>query len=112
MTPESAFQFLRLTPDATDAERFAAYEYTRARLEGKLAKAPTPGLKEKYRESLRQMELAIEVIEGSVDGGDLPTLTRSAVIAPTEELAPPPNPKRSRHLALHLVQPASPTRER
>jgi hypothetical protein len=95
MNLEDAYQFLNLNSNSSDAERFAVYEEMRNKLEGKLAKAPTPGLKEKYRNSLKQMEEAIEVIEGSVDGGDLPTLSpkveKTPASAPMGGIPPVPS---------------------
>jgi hypothetical protein len=89
---DDAYSFLGLKPTSTEAERYEAYESTRSKLESKLAKAPTQGLKEKYRDLLRTMEAAIEVIEDSVDGGDLPTLapTPSVVDAAPASVEPPP----------------------
>lgn len=86
MNLENARQFLSLNPNDSEAKRFAAYEAMRDKLEGKLAKAPTPGLKEKYRKTLKQMEEAIEAIEISLDGGDLPTLSPNL----EKEAVPPP----------------------
>jgi hypothetical protein len=88
MNLNDAYQLLGLSPDSTEEERHAAYKDRRDRLEAKMVKAPTEGLKSKYRESIRQMEAAIELLEESLDGGDLPTLT-----AQHEELRSPIQPE-------------------
>lgn len=74
MKTEEAYTMLGLSPDAGESERHDAFRRMQTRLEEKIAKAPTPGLKEKYRASLLKLEQAIEVIELSADGGDLPML--------------------------------------
>lgn len=74
MKIEVAYEILGLKSDASEAERHETFRRLQAKLEDKLGKAPTPGLKEKYRASLLKLEQAIEVIELSSDGGDLPML--------------------------------------
>lgn len=74
MKTEEAYKVLGLDSDASEAVRHNAFRQLQGRLEAKISKAPTPGLKEKYRASLVKLEEAIEVIELAADGGDLPML--------------------------------------
>lgn len=74
MKIEDAYEILGLKPDATEAERHDTFRRLQTKLEDKLGRAPTPGLKAKYRASLLKLEQAIEVIELSTDGADLPML--------------------------------------
>ena len=50
----------------------------RAKLEDKIAKAPTPGLKEKYRETLAEITTAFETLALAADSSALPVLRRDA----------------------------------
>jgi hypothetical protein len=74
MKVDDAYEILGLKSDASEAERHDAFRLLQTKLEDKLGRAPTPGLKEKYRASLLKLEQAIEVIELSMDGADLPML--------------------------------------
>ncbi|MGB0370423.1 MAG: hypothetical protein ACPGN3_03675 [Opitutales bacterium] len=86
MTPEEAYRILGLDPSATEAERTSKMKEQREALEAKLARAPTAGLKEKYRKHLQQLETAAEVLESSEDGSSLPTLAPEAPIEPPKEV--------------------------
>ncbi len=74
MNLEDAYKVLGVEPGADEHLRHEAFSTQRRKLEEKLARAPTPGLAQKYRESITRMEEAIEVIELAADGGDLPAL--------------------------------------
>jgi len=74
MKIEDAYKLLGVDASTEESDRHEAFRSLQNRLEDKIAKAPTPGLKEKYRASLVKVEQAIEVIELSSDGGDLPML--------------------------------------
>lgn len=74
MELDEAQKILGVSTDADEATRHGAFVSQRKKLEDKLAKAPTPGLAQKYRDSIPRMEQAIEVIELAVDGEDLPAL--------------------------------------
>ncbi|PXA03501.1 hypothetical protein DDZ13_10980 [Coraliomargarita sinensis] len=74
MTPDEAYVILGIEPTVSETERHEAFKKKQQALEAKLAKAPTPGLKEKYRQAVKQLEEAIELIELSEDGGLLPSL--------------------------------------
>jgi DNA primase len=76
MTAAEAARLLDLPPDATPAQLEARFLELRARLEDKIAKAPTPGLKEKYRGSLADITTAFEQLTLAADGGSLPVLER------------------------------------
>ncbi len=65
---------LGVSEGADEVERHEAYRRLQGRLEEKLAKAPTPGLKAKYRDTLTKLDEAIETIELAADGGELPML--------------------------------------
>lgn len=81
MTLAEAARLLDLPPDASPAQLETRFLELRAKLEDKIAKAPTPGLKEKYRTSLTEVTTAFEILTLSADGGSLPVLER-AVSAP------------------------------
>jgi hypothetical protein len=49
MSPADAAKILDLPADATPEQLEARFQELRAKLEDKIAKAPTPGLKVKYR---------------------------------------------------------------
>jgi hypothetical protein len=79
MSPIEAARLLDLPADATPEQIEARFLELRTRLEDKVAKAPTPGLKAKYRESLEQMTAAFEVLTLAADSSALPVLRKSAV---------------------------------
>lgn len=72
MTREEASDILELSAHAGPAERSNQYDTLRRQLEDKLAKAPTPGLREKYRASLKQLEEAFAVLSQADDSAALP----------------------------------------
>ncbi|MFT7486624.1 MAG: hypothetical protein ACI9F9_002479 [Candidatus Paceibacteria bacterium] len=95
MNLNDAFHFLGLNELSTEDERFAAYQEMRARLEDKLVKAPTEGLKQKYQAGLVQMDEAIEAVENQVDEKDLPPIGSRAGTVPrpnVQESAALPEP--------------------
>ncbi|MFU8848485.1 MAG: PEGA domain-containing protein [Opitutales bacterium] len=89
MTPNEAAQILDLTADATAEQAEARYLELQQRLENKIAKAPTPGLQAKYRESLSRVTEAFEALTLAADGDTLPVLERRPN---TPEQAKPPEP--------------------
>ncbi len=96
MKLNDAFQFFGLHEHSSEEDRFAAYQKMRTRLDDKLAKAPTEGLKQKYRAGLVQMDEAIEAVENRVDEKDLPPIGSNAgtVSAPSvQKSAPLPEPR-------------------
>jgi hypothetical protein len=52
MSPVEAAKLLEVAPDCTPEQIEARFLELRAKLEDKIAKAPTPGLKDKYRATL------------------------------------------------------------
>jgi len=76
MTRDEASEILELSPHAAPNERTAQYDTLRRQLEDKLAKAPTPGLREKYRTSLKQLEEAYALLSQTDDSAALPVLQR------------------------------------
>ena len=82
MSPAEAAKLLEVPADATPEQLEARFLELRTRLEDKIAKAPTPGLKAKYRESLDQITVAFETLTLAADGSALPVLQKqSAVIS-------------------------------
>src|SRR5688572_25958083 len=77
MTPLDAAKLLEVSPDATPEQLEARFLELRTRLEDKIAKAPTPGLKAKYRESLEQITSAFETLTLAADSSALPMLNKS-----------------------------------
>lgn len=99
MTPTDAAKILELPVDASPEQLEARFQELRSRLEDKIAKAPTPGLKAKYRESLEEITQAFEVLTLAADSSALPVLQRqkaqdSAPKATTPRApdSPPPAP--------------------
>src|SRR5688572_12348828 len=78
MTAADAAKLLELPADATPEQLEARFLELRARFEDKIAKAPTPGLKAKYRESLEQITAAFETLTLSADGSSLPVLQKQS----------------------------------
>ena len=76
MTPAEAAKLLDLPVDATPEQLEARFLDLRRKLEDKVAKAPTPGLQAKYRESLTQITTAFESLTLAADSSTLPVLQR------------------------------------
>lgn len=76
MTPADAAKLLELPDNATPDRIEARFNELRTRLEDKIAKAPTPGLKAKYRESLDEITQAFEALTLAADSSALPVLKR------------------------------------
>jgi chemotaxis protein histidine kinase CheA len=87
MTPSEAAKLLELPVDSTPEKLEARFLELRARLEDKIAKAPTPGLKEKYRASLTDITAAFEILTLAADSGSLPVRERTSP-APAPTAAP------------------------
>jgi hypothetical protein len=84
MTPHDAAKILDLPVDATPEQIETRFNELRAKLEDKVAKAPTPGLKAKYRESLEEITTAFETLTLAADASSLPVLQRQR----TEDIGP------------------------
>jgi hypothetical protein len=82
MTPTDAARILGLSPDASPDQLEARYNELRTKLEDKIAKAPTPGLKAKYRESLEEVTQAFETLTLAADASNLPMAKRKETGAP------------------------------
>lgn len=76
MTLTEAARLLEIAPDATPDQLEKRFLELRARLEDKIAKAPTPGLQAKYRTSLAQITEAFESLTLAADSSTLPVLQR------------------------------------
>ena len=77
MTLTEAARLLELAPDAAPEQLETRFLELRTKLEEKIGKAPTPGLKEKYRASLVEITTAFETLTLAADGSDLPVLQRA-----------------------------------
>jgi len=77
MTPDEARTLLSLNAEASSAQRLEAHARLKGELETKLGRAPTEGLKAKYRETIAKLDQAIEVLELAGMGADLPSLAPS-----------------------------------
>lgn len=85
MSPSDAAKLLDLPADATSTQLEARFLEMRRKLEDKIAKAPTPGLQAKYRESLAELTTAFETLTLAADSSSLPVLNKqSADPAPIE----------------------------
>jgi hypothetical protein len=76
MTPAEAAKLLELPETATPEQIEARFHELRTKLEEKIGKAPTPGLKAKYRESLDEITAAFETLTLAADSSALPVLRR------------------------------------
>jgi hypothetical protein len=76
MSPIAAAKLLNLPADASPEQLEARFQELRQKLEDKIAKAPTPGLKTKYRESLDEITTAFETLTLAADSSSLPVLQR------------------------------------
>ncbi len=90
MTTAEAARLLDLPPDSSPEQLETRFLELRAKLEDKIAKAPTPGLKEKYRASLTDITTAFELLTLAADSSDLPVLESSATAKPVGPRAPSP----------------------
>jgi TonB family protein len=72
MTRAEASDLLELSAHASAKESSTQYDTLRRQLEDKLAKAPTPGLREKHRNSLKQLEEAFAALAQTDDSAALP----------------------------------------
>lgn len=76
MSPTEAAKLLDLPADASPEHFEARFHELRTKLEEKIGKAPTPGLKAKYRESLDEITSAFETLTLAADSSALPVLKR------------------------------------
>jgi hypothetical protein len=76
MTPHDAAKILELDPAAPPDQIEARFLELRTKLEEKIGKAPTPGLKEKYRDSLAEITTAFETLTLAADSSTLPVLKK------------------------------------
>jgi hypothetical protein len=109
MTPTEAARLLELPPDATPEQLETRFLELRTKFEDKIAKAPTPGLKAKYRESLDGITVAFETLTLAADCSALPVLQRGSSVADGSTVAGVAVPSGSSR-ASTLTQPsATPT---
>jgi hypothetical protein len=78
MSPLEAAKLLEVPADATPGQIETRFLDLRRKLEDKIAKAPTPGLQAKYRETLIAVTAAFETLALAADGSALPVLKRQA----------------------------------
>ncbi len=78
MSPPDAAKLLSLSTDATPEQLEARFLELRTKLEDKIAKAPTPGLKAKYRESLEEITNAFETLTLAADSSSLPVTSKQS----------------------------------
>ncbi len=91
MSPSDSAKLLDLPADATPEQLEARFLELRRKLEDKIAKAPTPGLQAKYRESLADITTAFETLTLAADSSSLPMLQKiepvgSPLAVPSEAL--------------------------
>ena len=67
MTPADAAHLLGIDATSSPEQLEARYQELRAKLEDRIARAPTPGLKEKYRASLAEITTAFETLTLAAD---------------------------------------------
>ncbi len=76
MTPTDAAKLLDLPADSTPEQIESRFLELRRKLEDKIAKAPTPGLQAKYRESLAEITTAFETLTAAADSSSLPVASK------------------------------------
>jgi hypothetical protein len=76
MTPAEAARILEVSEQATPEQVEARFHDLRRKLEDKIAKAPTPGLQAKYRDSLTELTAAFETLALAADSSALPVLKK------------------------------------
>src|SRR6478609_8144812 len=81
MTPAEAAKLLEVAPDATPEQLEARFLDLRRKLEDKIAKAPTPGLQAKYRDTLAQITTAFETLTLAADSSSLPVLHKPSAVS-------------------------------
>jgi hypothetical protein len=81
MTSPEAAKLLELPVDASLEQIEARFLDLRRKLEDKIAKAPTPGLQAKYRESLAEITTAFETLTLAADGSSLPLLNKQSAVS-------------------------------
>lgn len=90
MTTTEAAKLLEL-PETASAEQIEArFHELRAKFEDKIAKAPTPGLKAKYRENLEEITQAFEILALAADSSELPVLKKQSAASDQPSAAGPP----------------------
>lgn len=93
MSPVEAAALLEISLDSTPDQIEARFLELRAKLEEKIGKAPTPGLKDKYRRSLEEVTTAFEALTLAADSSTLPVLKRASASTPVADAkSPPPLP--------------------
>jgi TPR repeat protein len=93
MNAADAAKLLNLPPDAPYAESEARFLELRANLEEKIGRAPTPGLKEKYRATLAEVTAAFETLALLNDTTALPVLGKTgSTVAGLADPAPSRGP--------------------
>ncbi len=88
MTTTEAARLLDLPLDSSPEQLENRFLELRAKLEDKIAKAPTPGLKEKYRSTLADVTDAFETLTMEADNSDLPLIHQ---FAPAEIVSSAPS---------------------
>jgi hypothetical protein len=78
MSPFEAAKILDLPAGVTTEHLEARFLELRRKHEDKIAKAPTPGLQAKYRESLKEITTAFETLTLASDSSALPVTKRTA----------------------------------
>ena len=81
MTPADAAKLLDLPADASPEQLEARFLELRRKLEDKIAKAPTPGLQAKYRESLAEITTAFETLTLAADSSSLPVTSKQSAVS-------------------------------
>ncbi|AOS45275.1 Serine/threonine-protein kinase pkn1 [Lacunisphaera limnophila] len=78
MTIAEAARILEVSIDSTPVQIEVRFQQLRTALEDRIAKAPTPGLKAKYRESLDEITAAFEILTLAADTSALPVLKKES----------------------------------
>ena len=81
MTPLDAASLLDLPANASPEQIEARFLELRRKLEDKIAKAPTPGLQAKYRESLAEITTAFETLTLAADSSSLPVTSKQSAVS-------------------------------
>jgi hypothetical protein len=94
MTPADAAKLLELPENVRADQIEARFNELRTRLEDKIAKAPTPGLKAKYRETLDEITVAFETLTLAADSSTLPVLQKQSAKSEAQSVGAAAPPQR------------------
>lgn len=92
MTNQEALKILSVPEQATPDEIERQFTAMRTKIEEKIVKSPTPGLKERYRRALNELRTARDLLLTGSGGAELPLTRRGLSSTPASAAAIPSQP--------------------